>query len=154
MKRPSTKAAPKRSGKLGVTTTKPLPAAVSSNPAVDTFLDELDHPLKRELVEVRAIILGVSPEICDGIKWNAPSFRTTEWFATVNLRSRDQVQLIFHLGAKVKALPSGGLKIADPAGLIKWLGKDRCLVTLGTGKEIKDRRAALAALVREWNRYL
>jgi hypothetical protein len=40
-----------------------------------------------------------------GTKWNAPSFRTTEFFATLNLRAKDgvdRVWLVLHLGAKVK----------------------------------------------------
>ena len=42
--------------------------------------------------------------------------------------------------------------IADPAGLIKWLAKDRCLVTLGAGKDIKAKQSAFEDLVREWIR--
>ncbi len=33
--------------------------------------------------------------------------------------------LILHLGAKVRDIPADGLKIADPAKLLKWLGRDR-----------------------------
>ena len=33
---------------------------------------------------------------------NSTSFRTTEFFATVHLRSTEAVQLVFHLGAKVR----------------------------------------------------
>jgi hypothetical protein len=38
--------------------------------------------------------------------------------------------------------------VGVPAGLIKQLGKDRCMVTLSTGTERKAQRAACAALVR------
>lgn len=113
----------------------------------------LDHPLKADIERVRAIILGVSPTISDGIKWNSVSFRTTEWFATLNLRSRDAVQFVFHLGAKVKD-NTKALKIADPAGLMKWLAKDRCLVTLGAGKDIEKNRKAFETIVREWIMHL
>ena len=78
--------------------------------------------------------------------------RTTEYFATVNLRARDRVQLILHRGAKAKDNSTKGMQIADPAGLIKWLAWDRCLVTLGAGKDIQARRAAFEAIVREWIR--
>lgn len=122
--------------------------------AVTALLAQLDHPLAREFAELRQIVLGVAPEIHEGIKWNAPSFRTTDWFATVHLRSTDKAQLIFHLGAKVKSLPPGGLHLADPAGLIRWLAKDRCLVTLGTGKDLATHRAAFEAVVRAWINYL
>lgn len=121
-----------------------------TDPAVEAFLKELDHPLKREIAAVRKIILGLDRSIREGIKWNAPSFRTTDYFATINLRSRDSVQLVFHTGAKVKASAKTGLKIADPGGLLKWLAKDRALVTLGSGKELRARRTAFEALVRDW----
>ncbi len=113
----------------------------------------LQHPLKTDIEAVRQIILAASPAITDGIKWNAPSFRTREFFATTHLRSTDQVQLIFHLGAKVRA-DVMTMKIDDPAGLIKWLAKDRCIVSLGAGSSIAAHRAALTAIVRAWITYV
>jgi uncharacterized protein YdhG (YjbR/CyaY superfamily) len=136
---------------------KPNLGSSQTNPAVIAFLGKLNHPLKREIEAVRQIILGVSPEIREGIKWNAPSFRTTEYFATLNLRAKDgqdRVWLILHVGAKAKDTRAKGLKIADPAGLLEWLAKDRCLVTFADGKDVQAKRAALQAIVREWIRQL
>jgi hypothetical protein len=121
---------------------------------VSEFMRELDHPLKRDIENVRQIILKVDPGIGEAIKWNAPSFRTTDFFATFNLRSRECVQLIFHTGAKVKATATTGISIGDTAGLLKWLAKDRCLVTLGVGKDIQANKAAFEAVVREWIRWI
>ncbi len=123
-----------------------------TDPAVTEFLRELDHPLKSEIEAVRQIVLGVSPEIREGIKWNSPSFRTSEFFATVFLRDRDRVRLVFHRGAKAKD-NAKKMRIADPAGLIEWLATDRCLVTVGIGKEVQARRSALQAIVRAWIRH-
>lgn len=122
--------------------------------AVELFLSELDHPLKADIQAVRKIVLGADSAIHEGIKWNSVSFRTTDFFTTVNLRSRDRVQLVFHTGAKAKATRTTGVPVADPAGLITWLAKDRCLVTLGTGRDIRARRAAFVAIVREWIRHV
>lgn len=119
-------------------------------PTVDEFLRTCDHPLLGNIEDVRRIVLGASPEIGEGVKWNAPSFRTTEWFATFNLRARDRVQLIFHMGAKVRDGTTKGSWLADPAGLCEWLSPDRCLVTLGSGKQIRANRAAFEAIVRAW----
>lgn len=121
--------------------------------AVAELLLDLDHPLKKEIEDVRRIILGVNPAIGEGIKWNSLSFRTTEYFATVFLRSTDRVQLVFHLGAKAKD-NSKKLTIADPAGLIKWLSTDRGLVTVGAAKEIPANRVRLESIVREWIEYV
>ncbi len=135
---------------------KQTAAGARPDPAVAAYLRELKHPLKKEIEAVRQIILGVSPQISEGIKWNSPSFRTKEWFATLNLRAQDgkeRVWLILHLGAKVKdkAKP---VKIADPAGLLKWLGKDRALATFTDAKDVQAKRSALQAILREWIRYV
>ena len=124
-------------------------ASPRTDPAVDALLRDLDHPLKREIEEVRRIVLGVSPEIGEAVKWNAPSFRTTEFFATVHTRATDAVRLVFHRGAKARD-NTKKLTIPDPAGLLEWLATDRALVTLGKGEEIRANRAAFEALVRRW----
>ena len=116
---------------------------------VEEFLRKLDHPLKKEIVAVREIILGLNPAIREEIKWNAPSFFTTEHFATFNLRAGDRVQLILHQGAKVKdnaTKPS----IPDPAGLLKWLSTNRALLTIPDAENRAVSRKALAALIRAW----
>ena len=120
---------------------------------VDEFMRKLDHPLKAELEAVRAIILGASPEISEGIKWNAPSFRLKEYFATINIR-KEEVLVILHLGAKVKDNSAAGLKISDPTGLLEWLGKDRAAVKFRDMKAIKSSRAAFENIVRQWIAYL
>lgn len=145
------KALPKTVKKRSAPAASSAPAAES---AVTAFLRELDHPLKKDIETVRKYILGASPEIQEGIKWNAPSFHTKHYFATFNLRSRDAVQLIFHTGAKIKGKSMRVGITSDPAGLIQWLAKDRCFVTMGAGKDIKARRSALETLVREWIRQL
>ena len=124
-----------------------------ANAAVESFLAGLKHPLKKEIAAVREIILATDRSIGEGIKWNAPSFCTTEYFATVNLRSRDAVQLILHLGAKVRD-NTREISLRDPAGLVKWLAKDRCMVTLGAGRDIAAHRAAFQSIVREWIRFV
>ncbi|MFT3878382.1 MAG: DUF1801 domain-containing protein [Gemmatales bacterium] len=125
-------------------------ASKQTDPAVIDFLKSLKHPLKKEIEAVRKIILGVSPSIQEGIKWNGPSFRTADYFATVFLRSTDTVQLIFHTGAKVKGTATTGLKIDDPTGLLKWLAKDRCMITLGKGRDIQQNRKAFEHIVSQW----
>ncbi|MEZ5959431.1 MAG: DUF1801 domain-containing protein [Hyphomonadaceae bacterium] len=133
---------------------KSVKASSESDDAVAAYLKTLKHPLKKEIEAVRLIILSVSPAISEGIKWNVPSFRTEkEWFATFNVRAKDSVQLIFHLGAKTRP-DLAAFKLADPNGLVKWLGKDRAMVTLGAGREISANRKALEAIVRAWIKHV
>jgi hypothetical protein len=117
--------------------------------AVDAFLADLEHPLKAEIEAVRALILGLDPAIGEGIKWKAPTFHTTTDFATVNLRSTDSLQLILHLGAKVRPDLEKPV-IDDPAGLLKWLAKDRCMATLGGGEAFRANRSAFEAVLKQW----
>lgn len=128
--------------------------AVAADAAVAAYLKALKHPLKKEIEATRLIILSVSLTIGEGIKWNVPSFRTEKnWFATFNVRSNDSLQLIFHLGAKTRP-DLKAFKLADPNGLIKWLGKDRAMVTLGSGRDIPANRKALEAIVRAWIKHI
>lgn len=115
------------------------------------FLDGLEHPFKAELEVVRQLFLDASPEIQEGIKWNSLSFRTTEWFSTFNWRERKHLQFVLHLGAKVKDQTEVA-NIPDPAGMLKWLAKDRCLLNLGDAAPIN--REALTTLIQEWIKHI
>ena len=89
-----------------------------------------------------------TPGVTEGIKWNAPSFRTTEWFATFHLRAKARVMVILHLGAKARA--GDGITVADPAGLLTRLGKDRASVTFADESDVAAKGEAFAALIRRW----
>jgi hypothetical protein len=116
--------------------------------SVDTFLAALEHPLKPGILALRQVILGVDPGIAEEIKWNAPSFRTSEHFATMHLRSSDHVQLILHFGARKRDMP--GLAIADPDGLLEWLGADRASVRFSSLEDLEARRVAFERIIRQW----
>jgi len=117
---------------------------------VDEFMRELEHPLHAELCALRSLIMGVDPAIQEGIKWNAPSFFLNDYFATFNLRSRDEIQVIFHTGAKVKESSVIGVEIDDPFGMIKWLAKDRCLLTVQDISDLESKRSSLETIIRQW----
>lgn len=148
------KAKPKttRAAKAKAPAAKQAKARAPTRPgSVDAFLSALDHPLKDEVEIVRQWILSVDPTIAEEVKWNAPSFRTTDFFATFHLRSLDAVQLVFHAGARPKASATTGLGVEAPEGLpLRWLAKDRALVTLGRGAALRAQRRALESLVRQW----
>src|SRR5262245_31390864 len=121
--------------------------------AVESFLVALEHPLKREIVALRDILMSVDPTISEEIKWNAPSFRTSEHFATMHLRAKDSVQLILHLGAKTKrSIPTSA--IADPHGLLKWLGPDRASVSFRGREDLAANGEALVTIIRQWIKHV
>lgn len=117
--------------------------------AVAAFIAALDHPLKDTVIALRKLLLGLDPAIAEEIKWNAPSFRTSEHFATMHLRSKDAVQLILHLGARSKG-KIGPQDVDDPTGLLKWLGPDRASVSFSGAADLKGKSKALLAVLRQW----
>jgi len=116
--------------------------------AVESFLAGLAPATRSEAGALRRMILGADPAIREGIKWKVPSFRTTEYFATLHLRMKAGLGLILHLGAKVRDTPE--VSVEDPEGLLQWLAKDRALITFGSLEEIQAREAALVAIIRQW----
>lgn len=118
---------------------------------VDDFLAALDHPFRAEIVAIREVILGADPRIGEGIKWNAPSFRTSsEFFATVHLRAKEGVQVILHLGARKRGGVAVRAAIADPESLLEWLADDRASARFRDVGEIEAKRDAFAAVLRHW----
>ncbi|HEX7239508.1 MAG TPA: DUF1801 domain-containing protein [Longimicrobiaceae bacterium] len=117
---------------------------------VEALLASLDHPRLREIRAVRQLILGADPAISEGVKWNAPSFRTSEWFATFHLRAKDGVQVILHFGAKKRDTTAARAAIADPESLLEWLAADRATARFRDMDDVEAKRNAFAAVVRQW----
>lgn len=135
-------------------TAKPSKSKAGPTESVDDFLARLDHPRKPEILALREFILSVDPAVREAIKWNAPSFYTTEHFATMNLRARDGLGLILHFGARKNAISETGVTIPDPHSLLEWLAKDRALVTFRDLEDLESKRAALGQLLQQWIRHL
>ena len=116
--------------------------------AVDEFMAKLKHPHKAAIEELRRMICAVDSSIAQGVKWNAPSFRTTEYFATTHLRSGEGIGIILHVGAKSRETPA--FQVEDPRGLLKWLAKDRALISFSGIEDVKAHEPAIQAIVRQW----
>jgi hypothetical protein len=122
---------------------------VNKTAEVDAFMETLNHPLKAEVQAVRDIIKGVNPDVTEHIKWNAPSFcYNGDDRVTMNLRATDNLQLIFHRGAKVK--DSKDFTFKDSTGLLEWLAADRAIVKLRNMEDVTAKKAALAKVVNQW----
>ena len=122
--------------------------------AVDAFMATLDHPHADAVQRLRALVLGIDPTVAEGIKWNAPSWRTHEYFATTQLRAKAGIGLVLHLGAKARALPAGGIAIDDRDRLLTWPGRDRAVATFADAAALDARAAALQAVLRPWLAYV
>ena len=141
---------------MAPTNTKPRShaSAADTTKAVDEFMVALTHSSKSEVQAIRSLILGADPSISEGIKWNAPSFRTTEYFATTNLREKNGVGVIFHLGAKAREIPPGGMPIDDPEKLLKWLAKDRAALAFKDMNDFNAKKVAFLGIIRSWITYV
>ena len=122
----------------------------TQNSEVDAFLASLEHPAKALVIALRAAVLGADASIADGIKWNVPSFRKRDYFATMHLRAKQGVGLILHFGAKKTAIATSGVDIPDPQGLLDWLAKDRAMIVFRDEADLAAKTPALQALLREW----
>lgn len=139
----------KTTGRKSGTSRKAAPQSVPSDDAVNQYLESLDHPFKAEIEALRGIILKSDGRISEGIKWNAPSYYCTEWFATFNFRKKDAVQIIFHRGAKVKAVGDGRY-VEDPSAVLKWITNDRCAASFIDINDVEAKAPALKKIVTQW----
>jgi hypothetical protein len=143
---------PKRSKNTAVKLAMPASrhgTKADTTEAVDAFMATLVHACKPVIEALRRCILEVDPAIGEGIKWNAPSFRTHEYFATTHLREKEGVGVILHLGAKVRSSQVTP-EIADPSGLLRWLAPDRAVVRFADEADFAGKREAFADLLRQW----
>ena len=118
--------------------------------AVDEFMSRLVHPLKRTVEAIRSTILGADSHITEGIKWNSPSFYCNGWFATANVRAKDSIIVVLHMGAKVKDNSTTGLSIEDSTGLLEWAASDRALARFCSVEDFNAKKAAFKAVVGQW----
>ena len=141
-----------------MTPTTPKPrshtSAADSTKAVEEFMLALKHKSKGEVQAIRSLILGTDPSIAEGIKWNAPSFRTTEYFATTNLREKNGVGVILHLGAKVRDVAPDGMPIDDSGKLLRWLARDRATIVFKDMNDLNAKKAAFVNIIRSWIAYV
>jgi len=125
--------------------------AADTTEAVNHFMAALDHPHKAEIQALRELILTSGDEVAEGIKWNAPSYRAHEYFATTNLRLKNGVGIILHLGAKVRDTQ---VSIDDPKTLLTWHGENRASFNVRSMEELQQHALALRAILAQWLRYV
>lgn len=94
---------------------------------VEAFLADLEHPRLDDIRRVRAEILAAVPALTESIKWNSPNFLLGgQDRATFRIQPGDAFQVILHRGAKT----TGQFRVDAPAGLIRWAGADRGILTV------------------------
>ena len=127
-------------------------STADTSAAVDAFMVGLVHPHKEAIQALRRIVLGIDSSILEGVKWNAPSFRTHEYFATTHLRAKNGIGLVLHLGAKARG--NQAIRIDDADRMLAWLADDRAMVSFVGVEDLHAKTGALRDLVRQWLRFV
>lgn len=116
----------------------------------DDFLNQLNHPLIKEIQTLRKIILSCSEELSENVKWNAPNYsHDGQDRITMKILPPKNIQLIFHRGAKKQEQPVNHL-IEDPNGLLTWKENDRAIATFTTNEDIEKNKGIISQLVTDW----
>jgi len=121
------------------------------NSEVTEFLDELKHPFRKEIEELRNCILSANTVLTENIKWNGPNYSfNDEDRITMRVQPpKKQAQLIFHRGAKKQTQPKEKL-ISNKSKLLVWKENDRAIITFKNLQDIETGKAELKEIVTEW----
>ena len=113
---------------------------MSGNPEVSAWLKDLDHPLKKPMLEVRKIIMATDRRMTETIKWKSPTFVFEGNMASIDPKAKKHVQLMFHQGA---SLPGRHPKLEGGGGTVRYLRFE-------DADAVKAKKQDLAAAVRAW----
>ncbi len=122
------------------------------NNTVTNFLDELKHPFRNEIEQVRLCILSSHKDLIENIKWNGPNYNfQNEDRITIRIQpiTTNKIQIIFHCGAKVKEQPKKKI-ISNDFGILIWKGNDRAIATFKSMSEIEIRKIEISKIVVDW----
>jgi uncharacterized protein YdeI (YjbR/CyaY-like superfamily) len=114
--------------------------SVMSITKVDTFMDQLDHPLKKEMEKVISIITTANPKIESDIKWGGPSFKFKEDMATLNPKIKNYVAVIFHKAALLN----------DDFGFLEEQTKGKAYAKFYNMADVDQHGPALKRAVNAW----
>lgn len=120
------------------------------NSAVTDFLVEKNHPLRKEIEQLRILIVSIDSNLTENIKWNGPNYCfNNEDRITMKIQPPKNIQLIFHRGAKKREQPKDKL-INDNSKLLVWKENDRAIATFTNRGEIENAKSALTEIIKKW----
>lgn len=128
-----------------------LELKINLNEDVTIFLNELNHPFRKEIDLLRNCILKANKNLTENIKWNGPNYcYENEDRITMRIQPpTKQVQLIFHRGAKKQTQPKDKL-ISNKSKMLVWKENDRAIVTFKSLQEIEIGNLDLNVIIDEW----
>jgi hypothetical protein len=109
------------------------------DPAVDRWLDELDHPLADAHRRAREIVLGADERITESIKWKVPTFSYKGVMASF-MPAKKLVSVMFHRGAE---LPGDHPRLEGDGKLVRTM-------RFADAAELEAGRGDLEAAIHAW----
>lgn len=120
------------------------------NAATTHHLDNLNLSLRREIEELRHIILEADDQLYENIKWNSPNYHVgNSDKITLKLQPQKYIQIIFHRGSKTQSQPDEKL-LANDFGLLDWKSNDRAIMTIKNEEDLKLQKDKLTTIIRSW----
>ncbi|WP_316844257.1 DUF1801 domain-containing protein [Pedobacter psychrodurus] len=107
---------------------------------VNTFMDQLDHPLKKEMERVIDIISTANPKIESDIKWGGPSFKYKEDMATLSPKIKNYVVVVFHKASLLN----------DDFGFLEEQTKGKAYAKFYNMADVEKHEQALKKAVNAW----
>jgi hypothetical protein len=113
---------------------------MGASPEVEAWYEDLDHPLKDAMLEVRRIILRTDRRLEETIKWKSPTFVFDGNMASIDPRSKKHVSLMFHQGA---SLPGKHPRLEGGGATVRYM-------RFADLADVRAQRPDLEAAVRAW----
>lgn len=112
---------------------------MNTNPEVDRWLAERDHPLDDAMGRTREIILAADDRVTETIKWSTPTFVFEGNIASFN-PSKNLISILFHRGAEI---PGDHPRLEGDGKLVRTM-------RFADVDEVEAGRGDLAAVIRAW----
>jgi hypothetical protein len=113
---------------------------MGASPEVEAWFEDLDHPQKDVMLEVRRIILRTDRRLTEAIKWKSPTFVFEGNMASIDPRSKKHVSLMFHQGA---SLPGKHPRLEGGGATVRYM-------RFADVADVKAKRRDREAAVRAW----
>lgn len=118
---------------------------------VTEYLQNIEHPLKAEIENTRKIIVGISDQITEHIKWKAPSFCINNLDRiTFNFHVKEGFRLVFHCGSKKTEHENKEHLFIDETKLLNWVTGDRATIHITSATDFDNKREKLIAVATKW----
>ncbi|WP_256005224.1 DUF1801 domain-containing protein [Pedobacter deserti] len=120
------------------------------NKEVTVLLDEINHPLRAQIEELRAIILSAAPSMEENIKWNGPNYQHLDRDrVTLKVQPAKDFHLILHAGTRIRSEPIDHQTV-DPGRLFTWKSNDRGILQIKNAAGFDECKAQLGGIIGRW----